>query len=98
MLYLAGEESPQQIRLRGERLAVNGKALYLATDTQLESILVQAERLKPDLLIIDSIQTVHFLTSGVDSRERLSDPGVRRPLHGICQEAPPVDSADRSYQ
>ena len=59
VLYLAGEESPQQIRLRGERLAVNGKALYLATDTQLESILVQAERLKPDLLIIDSIQTVH---------------------------------------
>lgn len=59
VLYLAGEESPQQIRLRGERLAVNGKALFLATDTRLESILSQAATLKPDLLIIDSIQTVH---------------------------------------
>lgn len=65
VLYLAGEESPQQIRLRGERLGVAGENLYLATETELESILERAEKLRPDLLIVDSIQTVR--TSRLES-------------------------------
>jgi DNA repair protein RadA/Sms len=65
VLYVSGEESAQQIRLRGSRMGVDHKQLYLLAETSLEKILAQVSRLKPKALVVDSIQTV--FTSGVES-------------------------------
>jgi DNA repair protein RadA/Sms len=61
VLYASGEESEHQIKLRGERLAVGDAPLYLLSETCLERILEEIDRLKPALLIVDSIQTVFSL-------------------------------------
>ena len=58
VLYSSGEESEHQIKLRGERLAVDRSPLYLLAETCLERILEEIERLKPALVIVDSIQTI----------------------------------------
>jgi DNA repair protein RadA/Sms len=58
VLYVSGEESERQIKLRGERLAVNGKNVYLLPETNLENIIKEIDRLKPRAIIVDSIQTV----------------------------------------
>ena len=58
VLYVSGEESLEQIKLRGDRLGVRDGKLYLLAETQLERILAQAERMMPDALVLDSIQTV----------------------------------------
>ena len=58
VLYVSGEESERQIKLRGERLAVDAKNVYLLPETNLENIIKEIERLKPGAVIVDSIQTV----------------------------------------
>lgn len=58
VLYVAGEESVEQIRLRGDRLQVKGERLFLLGETCLERILDQIESLQPSVVIVDSIQTV----------------------------------------
>jgi len=58
VLYVAGEESVEQIRLRGDRLQVEGKRLFLLGETCLERILEQIHSLRPSVVIVDSIQTV----------------------------------------
>ena len=58
VLYSSGEESEHQIKLRGERLSVDRSPLYLLAETCLERILEEIERLKPALVIVDSIQTI----------------------------------------
>jgi len=58
VLYVSGEESERQIKLRGERLAVDAKNVYLLPETNLENIVKEIERLKPGAVIVDSIQTV----------------------------------------
>jgi len=58
-LYVSGEESERQIKLRAERLRVRGEGLYLMAETNLENILEAVEELKPDVLIVDSIQTLY---------------------------------------
>jgi DNA repair protein RadA/Sms len=57
-LYVTGEESPQQIRLRADRLALTGD-LRLLTETGVERILEIAQRERPKVMVIDSIQTVY---------------------------------------
>lgn len=59
VLYVSGEESERQIKLRAERLRVRGEGLYLLAETNLENILESVEELKPDVLIVDSIQTLY---------------------------------------
>ncbi len=59
VLYVAGEESARQIKLRGERLGIQGEHLYLAAETCLEQILDEVARLKPSVLVVDSIQTIY---------------------------------------
>lgn len=61
VLYSSGEESEHQIKSRGERLGVGGAPLYLLAETCLERILEEIVRLRPSLLIVDSIQTVYSL-------------------------------------
>ena len=58
VLYVSGEESERQIKLRGERLGIKAKNLYLLPETNLENIFHEVERLKPGAIIVDSIQTV----------------------------------------
>ena len=61
VLYSSGEESEHQIKSRGERLAVGTAPLYLLAETCLERILEEIARIKPALVIVDSVQTVFSL-------------------------------------
>ncbi|HEY6040647.1 MAG TPA: DNA repair protein RadA [Anaerolineae bacterium] len=69
VLYVSGEESVQQIKMRAERLGLAPDSLYLLTETDLDEIILQLEQLKPRLVIVDSIQTVYLneLTSAAGS-------------------------------
>jgi len=58
-LYVSGEESAAQIKLRAERLQIESDQLYILAETSLEEIIRHAEALKPVALVIDSIQTVY---------------------------------------
>jgi DNA repair protein RadA/Sms len=59
-VYISGEETVHQVKLRAERLGLAGEGLYLMAETDLEVILSQTEPLSPRLLVIDSIQTVYL--------------------------------------
>lgn len=59
VLYVSGEESDRQIKLRAERIGVRSETLYLYSETNLEDILEAVQELKPDVLIVDSIQTLY---------------------------------------
>lgn len=69
VLYISGEESPNQIRERAERLRLKAENLWLLPETRLEGILSSIEREEPAMVIVDSIQTVH-------SSEYQSSPGT----------------------
>ena len=58
VLYVSGEESERQIKMRGERLGLEADNLFLLPETNLENILAETDRLKPDVVIVDSVQTV----------------------------------------
>lgn len=58
VLYVSGEESPSQIKMRAERLGVKSKGLYLLAETSVEEILSSAQKTQYNALIVDSIQTV----------------------------------------
>ena len=59
VLYVSGEESPSQIKMRSERLDVNSKNLIIFPQTEIFQIEEQINQMKPDFIIIDSIQTVN---------------------------------------
>jgi DNA repair protein RadA/Sms len=59
VLYVSGEESEQQIRMRAERIGMNNPNCYILTETSTQNIFKQIEILEPNLLIVDSIQTLH---------------------------------------
>lgn len=68
VLYVSGEESARQIKLRADRLFGGnalGELLFVLCETSLEQIFLQIEEMQPDLVVIDSIQTIQ--TEGVDS-------------------------------
>ena len=56
--YASGEESAKQLKLRAERLAGNAENLYISAETSLERILEQVKALEPEIVVIDSIQTI----------------------------------------
>ena len=58
VLYVSGEESKGQLKLRAERLKIVGDSLYLLTETATEAVLGECERIKHDVVIIDSVQTL----------------------------------------
>jgi DNA repair protein RadA/Sms len=68
-LYVSGEESVHQIKLRADRLGVRGEGLYLLPETDLETIIERGAQISPRLVVIDSIQTVYQsgLTSSAGS-------------------------------
>jgi DNA repair protein RadA/Sms len=58
-LYLSGEESPQQIKIRADRLSIHAENLFLLTGTCIEHLFERIDELQPNLLVVDSIQTVY---------------------------------------
>lgn len=58
VLYVSGEESERQIKLRAQRLGVNSDKLYLVSETDVEAVIAYIDRVKPDVVIIDSVQTM----------------------------------------
>jgi DNA repair protein RadA/Sms len=58
VLYVSGEESERQIKMRGERLGLTAEHLYLLPETNLDNVLAEVERNAPGAIIVDSIQTV----------------------------------------
>lgn len=58
VLYVSGEESRGQLKLRADRLGITTEELYILTETYLQNILAECERIKPQVVIVDSIQTV----------------------------------------
>ncbi len=65
LLYTSGEESEQQIYLRAERLGLTKTQCYILTETNIASIFEQAQVLKPDIIVVDSIQTLY--SDNIDS-------------------------------
>lgn len=65
VMYVSGEESEKQIRMRGERIGFTNPDCFILTETNTQNIFRQIEELQPDLLIVDSIQTLH--TSYIES-------------------------------
>ncbi len=59
VLYVSGEESDQQIKMRSERIGVTNKNCFVLTETNVQNIFKQAEEIQPELLVIDSIQTLY---------------------------------------
>jgi DNA repair protein RadA/Sms len=68
VLYASGEESTEQIKIRAERLSVDSEDIILLAETSLESIVQNTSKLKPRVLVVDSIQTVY-------TEEIMSAPG-----------------------
>lgn len=64
-LYVSGEESAEQIGMRAERLGIGNEECYIYSETLLENILLQIEQQQPDVVVIDSIQTI--FTNTIDS-------------------------------
>ena len=58
-MYVSGEESQRQLKMRAQRLGVNGGELYILPETRLGEILDCADELKPDVMIVDSVQTLY---------------------------------------
>lgn len=65
VLYISGEESEQQIKMRADRLNLVNDDFYLLTETSTQTIFQEIKKLKPQLVIVDSIQTLH--TTFIDS-------------------------------
>jgi len=59
ILYVSGEESAEQIKLRAERIGITSETCYLLAETSLDVVFANAEKLRPDILVIDSIQTLY---------------------------------------
>lgn len=65
VLYVSGEESRQQIRMRADRIGINNEQCYILTETDTAAIMQHFARLEPDLVVVDSIQTLQ--TSRVEA-------------------------------
>jgi len=79
VLYVSGEESARQIKMRAGRLAVHSDDLFVVTETNLEAILRHAEQLQPVAMIVDSVQTVtsEELTSAAGSISQVRQAAAR---------------------
>lgn len=75
VLYVSGEESPRQIKMRGQRLGIDGKHLLILGETSLEQILKAIQEIQPAAVVVDSIQTVYTeqLTSAPGSISQVQE-------------------------
>ncbi len=74
-LYISGEESEQQIKMRADRLAMQSESFYLLTETSTQTIFSEIKKLKPQLIIVDSIQTLEspFIDSSPGSVSQIRE-------------------------
>ena len=79
VLYVSGEESVHQMKMRAERLGLKPDTLYLLTETNLDEIIAHIVNLKPKLVVVDSIQTVYLeeLTSAAGSISQVRESAAR---------------------
>ena len=79
VLYVSGEESVQQLKMRADRLGITTEHLLLLTETNLETIISHIEQLRPCMAVIDSIQTVYLedLTSAAGSVSQVRESAAR---------------------
>ncbi len=81
VLYASGEESPRQIKMRAQRLGITGDPLHLLAETDIEAILNQADKMRPQMcaLVVDSIQTIQAsaLTSAPGSVSQVRECATR---------------------
>lgn len=75
VLYVSGEESQKQIKMRAERINPNNNHCYILTETKTQNIFKQIEDLEPDLVIVDSIQTLHsdYIESSAGSISQIKE-------------------------
>jgi len=90
VLYVSGEESPHQIKMRGERLGVDSKNLLILSETSLEEILKTAQSMKPRAIVIDSIQTVYTgqITSAPGSVSQIRESAAQLMVHAKQTNTP----------
>jgi DNA repair protein RadA/Sms len=90
VLYVSGEESPHQIKIRGERLGVDSKNLMILSETSLEEILKTAQSLRPRAIVIDSIQTVYTaqITSAPGSVSQIRESAAQLMIHAKQTNTP----------
>lgn len=74
-LYVSGEESQKQIKMRAERINPNSEHCYILTETKTQNIFKQIEAIEPDIVVIDSIQTLHsdFIESAAGSISQIKE-------------------------
>ena len=74
-LYISGEESDQQIKMRADRLQIKNEKFFLLTETNTQTIFSEIRKLKPELVIVDSIQTLHspYIESGPGSVSQIRE-------------------------
>ena len=79
VLYVSGEESPHQIKIRAERLGIKSDTLYILAETAIEKILKAAQSLKPSAIVVDSIQAVYTgeITSAPGSVSQLREAAMQ---------------------
>ncbi len=79
VVYVTGEETAGQIKIRANRLGLEGGGLFVLAETALDAVLEEAERIKPALLVVDSIQTVYIpeLESAAGSVTQVRDGTMR---------------------
>ena len=63
VLYVTGEESAAQLSMRAKRLDVSGEKIFILTETNAQKVITKAEKLAPDIIIVDSIQTMYHVES-----------------------------------
>ncbi|HUZ59755.1 MAG TPA: DNA repair protein RadA [Hanamia sp.] len=74
-LYISGEESEQQIKMRADRLQISNENFFLLTETNTQSIFKEVKKLKPQLVIVDSVQTLQspYIESGPGSVSQIRE-------------------------
>ena len=79
VLYVSGEESSQQIKLRSQRLGFDGQGVFLLPETDVESVLNRLEEFRPAIVMVDSIQTLYAdeIPSGPGSVAQVRETGLR---------------------
>ena len=93
MLYVSGEESLRQTKMRADRLGVQLGAVHLFAETDADKVLAAAEALRPAALVVDSIQTMFLPELGQRARARISQV---REVAGRLMASPSARACRRS--
>ncbi len=90
VLYVSGEESAQQIRMRADRLKLSSEPFFILTETLTQNIFRQVEEIDPDVLIIDSIQTLHtdYIESSAGSISQIRECAAEMQKYSKVNQVP----------